>query len=90
MDVDVRAGRAEHALVRPEQGSDDGGIGLRAADQEMDVGVRAVEDEADHLGRFRAMGIFPVAGGLLQVCRLKGLEDLRTASFQVVAFEVEH
>ena len=90
VDVDVGALRAEHALVRAEQGGDDRDIGLRAAHQEMDVGVGAVEDIADAPGGFLAVRILPVAQGLLQVRGLQRLQDLRTASFQIIAFEMEH
>ena len=90
VDVDVGALRAEHALVWAEEGGDDRDVGLRAAHQEVHVGVRAVEDVADAPGGLRAVRILSVAQGLLQVCGLQRLQDLRTASFQIIAFEVEH
>ena len=90
MDVDVAALRAEHALVRPQQGSDHGGVGLRPAHEEMDLGVRAAEDVADHVRRLAAMRILPVTQRLFQVCLPERVEDLRAASFQIIAFEMVH
>ena len=67
MDVDVAALGADHALVGLQDGGDHGRIRLRPADEEMHLGVRAVEHVANHVRRFRAMGILPVAERLLQV-----------------------
>ena len=90
VDVDVSAGGAHDALVRAELRGDDGGVGLRPADEEMDLGVRAAEHAADQVRGPGAMRVLSVAQGLLQVGLPERLENLRTAAFQVVAFETDH
>lgn len=56
----------------------------------MYLGVGGLEDIADHVRRFRAMGVLAVSERLLEVALPQGIEDLRMAALQVIAFEKDH
>ena len=90
VDIDVSRRRAEYALMRPQEGAEDRGIGLGPADEEMDLRLRRFTRETDQLRRPLAMRIGAVAGGLLQVGLLQSLQDGGMTAFEVVAFEMDH
>ena len=57
----------DDAFVVLQQGRDDDGIRLRAADEEFDVRVRALACRADLFFRALAVLVCPVPGQLLEV-----------------------
>jgi hypothetical protein len=62
VDVDAAAVRGDHPLVGGEEGVDDRGVGLGAADEEFDFGVGTAAGPADAVFGGGADGVFAVAG----------------------------
>ena len=73
-----------------QEGGDDRHVGLGPADEEVDLQGVVAAGTADQLRRPRAVGIFPVAGGLLEVRLRQPLQDLRQATFQIIAVKSFH
>ena len=76
---------ARRDSVMEEGGGDDSGIGLGAAHEEVDIGLRAGEGGLDFLRGFLAVVIHAVAGGLLHVGFRELPQDGGVAALQVVA-----
>ena len=87
VDVDMRRFGAEDTLVRLENGRDDGGVGLRAADQEVNVGVQAAAGAPDEFARLRAVLVLAVSYGLDHIGFLKALHDAGKRALTIVACE---
>ena len=81
---------SNHALVIPEYGSNDGGIGLGAASEEEYLGLRAAHGLTDAgLGRSRET-IGPITGLLYEIGSQKTLQYCRMRAFVVVAGKRDH
>ena len=65
MGVDMTRSGAQDPLERPQQRTDDRGVGLCPADQEMHIRFRRVTGDADHRRRTLAVRVFTVADTLL-------------------------
>ena len=90
MDSDMAGLHGDGALIVREHRGDDGGVGLGAAYEEIDLALRAVACLQDL--PFRALGIRIVAitVQLFEVGFGEPLEYLRMGSFRVIASEKYH
>ena len=88
--VDV-AGRGGYGtLPGLEQGVDDSGVGLRASNQEKDVGVGVRAGFADALFGAFAVFVNAVCAGIFVVCLLKSLQDCGVHPAVIIAIEIKH
>ena len=85
VDIDMARLGAEHSLVGLQHRSYDGGVGLRAADQEMDIYVLPAAGAADEPARLGAVLILAVADGLYHICVLKALHDPGESALAIIA-----
>lgn len=90
VDVNMSRGGAQHALMRAEQGGNDGGVGLRAAHEEVDGGVRCLTELPYGRGSGLAVGVVPVAGRLLQIRLAELFKNQGVASLRIIAFKMKH
>ena len=90
VNVDVARIGAYHPLPGAEDGGDDGGVGLGAADEEVHLRIGSAAGFLYEAACIPAMGILAVAGSLLQVAAGEGLQYLGKAALQVVAVEASH
>ena len=75
---------AQHTLIAPKKGIDDGGVGLCAAHQKVNFGIRALAGMADLLFGGFAEGIEAIALGLLQVSLYQGFENGGVGTFHII------
>ena len=66
--ADVPGFGGDHALVGAQQRVDDGGVCLRAADEEEDLSLRGFTGFADFFPRGLGVFVKAVARGLFKVC----------------------
>ena len=78
------------ALIVPEHGGDDGGVGLGAAGKQVHIGPGAGTGFADTGTGSSGITVFAVPGLLVQVRALKGLQDGRMGTLGVVAGKGNH
>lgn len=90
VDVDVCGLGSQYAFVMREEGIDDGGVGLGASDEEVDVETIIGTSLTHKLLSLGCNGILTVAYGLLEVGIDQPLEYLRVATLHVIGIEVEH
>ena len=80
-------GSGDHALVRRQHPVDDRGVGLGAAHEEKDVGIRAFTGVPDLFFCFCAVVVRSVAGQLFPVRLYKPRQDLFMRAFCIVVFK---
>ena len=90
MGVHMAGMDGDHRLIGGQERRDGHQVGLGAAHQEMDVGVRRVAELADQVRRLLAVVIHAIAAGLLQVGIRQGLEYLGMGTFAVIVAEAVH
>ena len=90
MAVDVTADSGEHALPRPQNSGDDRGVGLGAAHEEVDVGLRRLAGGLDLLPGGGAVLILAVAHGLHHVRLVELFQQGGMRALQIVAVKVDH
>ena len=90
MAVDVAADGGQHALPWPQDGGDDGGVGLGAAHQEVDVGLRGAAGGFDLLPRGLAVLVLAVAHGLDHVGLGQPDHDRGMRALQIITVEIDH
>ena len=88
--VDVAADGGQNALPGAEDGGNDRGVGLGAAHQEVDIGLRRLAGGPDLLPGGVAVLVLAVAHGLhhirfVQLCHQGGVGTL-----QIIAVEIDH
>ena len=81
---------ADCRFPRTEKGGESGLIRLGAADQKMNVRVRAGKNLFDLCGGFCAVFVLAVAGGRFQVGFDQCRKDSRVSAFGIVVFQVDH
>ena len=80
----------DDALPRTQDAGDNGGVGLRTADEEMHIRRLTTDGGADTRPRRFAVRIEAVTGGLFEVGRDECIKDGRMAAAEVVAAELRH
>ena len=90
MAVDVTADGGNHALPGPQDGGDDGGVGLGAAHQKMHVGLRGLAGGLDLLTRRLTVLVLAVAHSLDHICLVELLHHIGMGTLQIVAVEIDH
>ena len=88
--VDVSADGAQHALPRTQHGGDDGGVGLGAAHQEVDVGLRSLTGVLDLDPCGGAVLVLAVAYGLDHVGLVELCHEGGVCALQIVTVEIDH
>ena len=90
MGGNVRRFRRNHTLMRAQDVSDNGGVGLRTANEEMHVGVFIADSSTDFGAGGGAVGVKAVAGGLFEIAGDETFEDGRVTAGEVVATKGGH
>ena len=90
MDVDVARFGGQHPFVTAQQTVDHRGIGLRAAHEEVDFGLRSIAGLADQLPRMGRIGVATVARGLFEVGGQEAPHHFGMGPLHVVAIEMKH
>ena len=90
MDVDVAGLRGNYALMRAQRCADHGEIGLRAAHQEVDAGLRRPAGLPDEFPGLAAELILPIAHGLCQIGGAELFQNPGMRSLGVIAVKVDH
>ena len=88
MHVDVAGIGGDNTLPGQKDRIDDGGVRLRAADQEVHVGVGGLAGLADQVAGALAVLVGAVAAGLFHVGGDEGVEHPGVCAFLVVTGEV--
>ena len=79
-----------HRLIGGQERGDGHQVGLGAAHQKMDVGVRRIAELADQVRRLLAVVIHAIAAGLFQVGIRQSLEYLGMCALAVIIAEAVH
>ncbi len=90
MAVDVAGVGAERSLMGAQRRRNHDHVDLCSADDEMNGSIRARAFLPDQIGCASAIGIFPVAGCLLQIGTGEHFQNFRVSAFAVVAIESNH
>jgi hypothetical protein len=88
VDVDMSRFSTEYALMGAEGRGDDGGIGLCASYEEVDVGFRCFAGTTNEFAGMGTKLVLTIAGGLDVVGFGKPLKDERVRSLVIVALEL--
>lgn len=88
--VDVAGVGAQHPLVGPQSGGDDGGVGLGAPHQKLHRSLRGLAQVPDEPPGPVTVRVHPVAGGLLHVGASQGIQKGGVAPLGVVTFPSNH
>ena len=80
----------DHRFVGPQEGGDGGGVGLGAAHQDVDIGVRPADGGPDQLMGMGRVGVGGIAGVALGVGGGHGFEDGRMAPLAVIVGKTDH
>jgi hypothetical protein len=88
--VDVSRIHTDRTLMRLQNGGDYDLVGLRAARDEVDAGVRRSDRLFNEFGGAGAVSVHPVTHGLFKVGFNKRFDNLGMCAFGVVALEVDH
>ena len=88
VDVDMRRVAADDALVGLEHAIDDGGVGLRAAGEEVNLRVGSLASLADELAGMLAVAVVAIALRTLAVGGDEMAKHGVVGSVVVVAFEM--
>ena len=90
VDVDVGRFGGQHPFVAAQQSVDDGGVGLGAARQEVDLGSGGLALPADELPGMGRVGVAAVTGSLFEVGLDEAAHHFGMRALHVVAVEMEH
>src|SRR5699024_4696832 len=90
VDADVGAGGGDHRFIGPQEGGDGGGVGLGAAHQDVDGGVRPADGGLDQPAGPGRVGVGGIAGVALGVGGGHGLQDGGVAALAVIVGETDH
>ena len=88
--IDVAGVGRDHGLPRAQEGGRGELVRLRAADEEVHVGVRAGEAGADGVGRAAAVVVEPVARRGAEVGVAQGAQHVRVRTLGVIVLKAEH
>ena len=88
--MDVAGVGRDHGLPRAQEGGRGELVRLRAADEEVHVGVRAGEAGADGVGRAAAVVVEPVARRGAEVGVAQGAQHVRVRTLGVIVLKAEH
>ena len=88
--ADMAAVSGNDALVGPQYGTDDDGVCLRPARQEMDSGIFYTAGGPYLFHCAFAEGIRPVAGRVHKVGILQSFQYQRMGTFHIIGSEVKH
>ena len=90
MDMDVACVSAQHALPRPQRGGNNRQIGLRCAHKEMHGSIRCVTEQTNLRGGLGAVGVLPIAGGLVKIGPLHKVQYGGGCALAIVTFKTKH
>ena len=90
VDVDVGGFGRQHPFVTAQQSVDDGGVGLGAAHQEVNLGSGGLALPADEFPGLGRVGVAAITGSLFEIGLDEAAHHLGMRACHVVAIKMEH
>lgn len=89
MNIDVTVRCADDALIGTKHGGDDSRVGLRAAHEEVNIGIGSLTGSLDQFAGMGAVFVLAVAGSLHEVRSHQTLQDGWMSAFVVITLELD-
>ena len=90
MHIDMTAGSCQNSLIWPKNRTDNGRIGLCAANQKLHINILTAAGLTDQTSRLITIRIQPVSRGLIHICLYHTFQNLRMSAFCIITLKLYH